>query len=266
MSFFDTYMRQSDIMRTRRVGTFDIDKRVEVPSVRDTSKEKGFNPDKRVEVPADKENDAEKVEKKDPVLEQIEKQISTEEGLAELKEKHPEKQELWDRITDAIDTLNDPEASVLEKNNAQLKLSSAKGQLLEIATKDALADAGLEVEDTQRTVDGENGKTKPDVIARNNTDKPIEVMGIVIQPGESLSVECKCGGKDYLDSQLKNHIPNQLSGHEEKSVLLTTSDMKNVPSGLTEAEKTCDKYNTKLVVSNVSVKQVENTIKEVFGK
>ncbi|MCM1540345.1 MAG: hypothetical protein NC121_03700 [Blautia sp.] len=238
----------------------------ENPLVREQDQEKVFDPDKRVELPVDQEVDVEKIEKPDSALEQIEKEISTKDGLKGLKEKHPEKSELWDRVSDAMDTLNNPEASVLEKNSAKRKMDSAKGQILEIATKDALTDAGLDVESTQRNIDGESGKTRPDVIAHNNADKPIEVLGTVIQPGESLFVECKCGIKDYLNGELKNQndIPNQLSGHEGKSVLLTTSDMKDTQPGL--AEGVCNKYNTKLVISDVSVKQVESTMKEVFGK
>lgn len=275
MSVGEMKRMQSDIAKPMSENNFDPDKRVEVPVNRETDekkaeKEKVFDPDKRVEAPVNKETDAEKAEKPDSVLEQIEQKISTKDGLKELMERHPEKKELWDRISKALDTLNDPEASILEKNNAQRKIDrKGKGDILEIATKDALAETGLDVESKQRNVNSEiEGKgTKPDAIAHNNTDRPIEVLGTVVQPGESLYVECKCGIKGYLNNELKDSegIPKQLSGHKEgKSVLLTTSDMKATRPGL--AEEVCDKYNTKLVVSDVSAKQVENTMKEVFGK
>lgn len=264
MNFGEMNLMRPDNMKPGIERNFDPDKRVENSRTLETVKEKRFDPDKRVEVPINKKIDAEKTEKPDPALEQIEQKISTKDGLKDLMEKHPEKKEKWDSMREALDTLNDPEASALERKSAQGKLDSAKGHILEIAAKDALTDAGLEVESTQRTVDGESGKTKPDIIARNNTDKPIEVLGTVVQSGESLYVECKCGAKGYLESQLKDHLPNQLSGHEGKSALLTTSDMKDTQTGL--AEGVCDKYNTKLVISDVSVKQVENTIKEVFGE
>lgn len=201
------------------------------------------------------------VEKKDPILEQIEKTLGTPEGIKALIERHPEKAELWKSQLEALETLNDPEATPAEIRSAQAKLSILKGQLLEIAVKDALTDAGFDVESQQRVVEGESGGTRPDVIAKNNTDHPIEVFGVTIQPGETVSVECKCGGSAYMTNQLNNHIPNQLSGQEGTKILLTTSDIKDTPSGL--AKNVCDKYGAKLVIADVSVTDVENAIKEV---
>ncbi|WP_310603227.1 hypothetical protein [Anaerosporobacter sp.] len=201
------------------------------------------------------------IEKKDSTLEKIEKSISTPEGIKQLIDKHPEKAELWKSQLESIATLNDPEASPAEIRSAQAKLSLLKGQLMEIAVKDELSEAGFDVETQQRVVEGENGGTRPDVIAKNNTDHPIEVFGVTIQPGETLSVECKCGGSSYMTNQLNNHIPNQLSGHEGKKILLTTSDIRDTPTGL--ANNVCEKYDAKLVVADVSVSEVENAIKEV---
>lgn len=204
------------------------------------------------------------IEKKDAVLEKIEKSISTPEGIKELIEKHPEKAELWKSQLDALDTLNDPDASPAEIRSAQAKLSVLKGQLMEVAVKDALTEAGFDVEAQQRVVEGESGGTRPDVIAVNNTDHPIEVFGITIQPGETLSIECKCGTSSYMTNQLNNHIPNQLSGQDGTKVLLTTSDVNGAPNGL--ATSVCDKYGAKLVSLDVSVAAVEKAIKEVSGE
>ena len=204
------------------------------------------------------------VEKKDAILEKIEKSLSTPEGIKELIEKHPEKAELWKSQLDALDTLNDPDASPAEIRSAQAKLSVLKGQLMEVAVKDALAEAGFDVEAQQRVVEGESGGTRPDVIAVNNTDHPIEVFGITIQPGETLSIECKCGTSSYMTNQLNNHIPNQLSGQDGTKVLLTTSDVNGAPDGL--AASVCDKYGAKLVSLDVSVAAVEKAIKEVSGE
>lgn len=119
----------------------------------------------------------------------------------------------------------------------------------------------LDVEPQQRVVEGESGGTRPDVIAKNNTDKPITVFGVTIQPGETISVECKCGGTAYMTNQLNNHIPNQLSGQEGTKILLTTSDIKDTESGL--ADSVCEKYGATLVITDVSVSDVEKAIKEV---
>lgn len=193
----------------------------------------------------------------DPTLEKLDEILSKPEKLQELLDQHPE---VGKKIADAVDVLNDPEASDLEVKRAKHKLdSNYKGEVLEIAIKDLLAQLGLDVEDKQKMVEGESGGTKPDVIAQNNTNRPINVFGIVIRPGETLGVECKCGRKEYLSDQLKNHIPNQLSGHEGHSVLLTTSNIKDVNPELVNS--VCSKYDTTLVTLNVSAAGVENAMK-----
>lgn len=204
------------------------------------------------------------IEKTDLVLEKIAKSIGTLEGIKALIEKHPEKAELWKSQLKALDTLNDPDAFPVEIRSAQAKLSILKGQLLETAVKDALVDAGFDVEAQQRIVEGESGGTRPDVIAKNNTDYPIEIFRITIQPEETLCVECKCGGSSYMTNQLNNHIPNQLSGQEGTKVLLTTSDIKDTLAGL--ANSVCEKYGARLVILDVSVSDVENAIKEVASE
>lgn len=201
------------------------------------------------------------LDKKDPVLEKIEKSLETPDGIKKLIERHPEKEELWKKELEALNVLNNPDASPAEIRSAQAKLSILKGQLLETAVKDALADVGFDVEPQQRVVVGENGGTRPDVIAVNNTDHPIEAFGVAIQPGETLSVECKCGCAAYMTNQLNTHIPNQLSGQEGIKILLTTSDIKDTASGL--ANSVCDRYGAKLIVAEVSVADVEKSIKEV---
>lgn len=204
------------------------------------------------------------VEKPDSIVEKIATSIGTFDGIKELIDKHPEKAELWKSQLEAIETLNDPDASPAEIRSAQAKLSNLKGQIMEVAVKDALAEAGFNVETQQRVVDGESGGTRPDVIAVNNTDHPIEVFGATIQPGETLSVECKCGGTSYMTNQLNNQIPNQLSGQEGTKVLLTTSDVNGAPDGLVAS--VCSKYGAKLVDLDVSVFDVEKAIKEVAGE
>lgn len=204
------------------------------------------------------------IEKKDPILEKIEKTLGTPEGIKELIGKHSEKAELWEEELSALDTLNDPEATPTEIRSAQSKLSVLKSQLMETAVKDSLTDAGFDVETKQRVVEGESGDTRPDVIAKNNTDKPIEVFGETIQPGETISVECKCGGTKYMTDELNNHIPNQLSGQIGTKVLLTTSDINDVTQGL--AKDVCEIYGTKLAVPNISVADVEAAIKEVASE
>ena len=213
------------------------------------STQKDANPDDAGES-AQEEDDPD-----DPVKKKIEDRLNTPEGLQKLLEKHPE---LAERLQEIMDILNNPDATPAEKRSAQTRLNQLKGQLMEAAVKDVLAEEGLDVDEKQKQQDGEDGKTRPDVVATNNTDHPITVLGVTLQPGESISIECKCGQAGYLKSELANHIPNQLSGQEGHRVLLTTSDVKALPSGT--AESVCDKYNANLVVLDISVKDVDNTL------
>ena len=218
---------------------------------------------KSIEVNDISENDSneKKVENKDIDLKMIEDYIKTPEGLKKLMEKHPEKKELFDRALKAIHTLHDSNASIADVRSAQSKLNNFKGQLLEIALKDKVKESGLDVEKQQRIVEGDNGGTRPDVIAVNNTDQPIIVCGITVNPGETISFECKCGGTAYMQNELKYHIPNQLSGQEGIKVLLATSNIRDVSNDL--AEKVCSQYDANLLVLDVSAGEVVNTIKEI---
>lgn len=237
----------------------------EIQNVKDISKDVSTVKDnmEKMREKTDETDDSREsdIEKKDSSLARIEASIATPEGIKDLVEKHPEKAELWKSQLDALEILNDPEASPAEIRSAQAKLSNLKGQLMETAVKDELMDAGFDVEMRQRVVEGENGGTRPDVIAENNTDHPIKIFNVTIQSGETLSVECKCGGLSYMTSQLNNHIPNQLSGQEGIKALLATSDIKEVPDGLPSS--VCEKYGANLVVADVSVADVEKAIKEV---
>lgn len=198
--------------------------------------------------------------------------IGTPEGIRDLIDRHPEQADSWndtlDNIHDMIEVVNDPQATPLEKNSASNKIKSLtnglKGQMFETAVKEKFSDKGFDVEAFQRVVEGESGKTKPDVIAHNNTDYAIEAFGNKIEQGETISAECKCGKAIYLKDQLEKHIPNQLSGLEGKKVLLATSDINKVDSGL--VQEVCGKYDAQLVVANVSASDVDSAIKEVALK
>lgn len=203
----------------------------------------------------------ENIEKRDPTVEKITKAIGTPEGIKALMEKHPERVNLQEKLEKTLETLSDPDASPAEIRSAQASLSNLKGQLLEMAAKDMLAESGFTVEPQQRVVPGESGGTRPDVIAVNNTNHPIEAFGCSIQPGETICAECKCGRASYLKTELTEHIPNQLSGQKGTKILLATSDINNVPDGL--AERVCNQYNAKLIKLDIGVSDVEKAITEV---
>lgn len=205
------------------------------------------------------DNNERKVENNQSDIKDIQRSISNPEGLKELIEKNPDIK--YNRALKAIEVLNDSDASNAEIRSALSILNNFKGQLLEKALKDNLRESGLAVETQQRIVEGDNGGTRPDVIAVNNTDQPIIVCGITVNPGETISFECKCGGTAYMQNQLKYHIPNQLSGQEGIKVLLATSDIRDVSSDL--AEKVCSQYDANLLVLDVSVGEVVNTLKEI---
>lgn len=195
------------------------------------------------------------------VEDRIKELLSTTDGIKELIEKHPELAEKFEKAEEAIEVLNDPDSTPQEKNQASRYLGQFKGALLEAATKEALSEIGLDVEDKQRTTEGENGNTRPDVIAKNNTDNTITVFGVKVKPGETLSVECKCGKKEYISHELNSHIPNQLSGQEGKRILLTTSNVD-----IEKAKKVCDEHNATLVVLDVDTNTLTDVIKEEVDK
>lgn len=259
--------RKSDISETAK-----LPERVETSSETSRLPERidGIGePSKRPGTAKDAGAVPESADVRDAVWKKVNDALSSPEGIQALMEKHPEKAELWQDDLKAIErareVFNDPDTTEDERRSAQKRaqahLSTLKGQLLETAVKDALTDAGLTVEAKQRTVDGQDGGTRPDVIAKNDTDRPIQAFGITVKPGETLSIECKCGQKDYLEPQLRSHIPNQLSGQIGHKALLTTADIRQVNPAL--VRDTCGQYGAALIVLDTRVSAVEKAIKEV---
>ena len=206
-------------------------------------------------------SEAERMELQDKDLEKLKAMLDTPERIQELMKAHPEKTELWKSLREAVQTLNNPDATDAEKRSSIGKLSAMQGQILEIAVKDLAAEKGLSVESKQRTVEGQDGATRPDVIAKNETSEPISIFGVIVKPGETISIECKCGVKSYLSSQLRDHIPNQLSGQIGHKVLLTTGDIRQVDSNL--VQDTCKKYGARLVALAIRASDVRDAIKGV---
>jgi len=196
----------------------------------------------------------------------IKQKLNSPESIEEMMEHHPEKKEIWIQWIKDTNTVADSNASPFERMNAAEKLSAQakgkmnhlQGQIFETALKDLLADKGLDVEEKQRLMEGENGGTRPDAIAQNNTNKPVTALGITVEPGQMISIECKCGSSSYINHQLHDHIPNQLSGQEGIRVLLTTSDINDVSKSL--AEDVCNKYDAKLVIIDISAAKIKSAI------
>ena len=186
--------------------------------------------------------------------------LTSSEEIEKLVEQNPD---LKVRLEKCLDILNNPDKHTAAEINWALDRikKEIKGAILETAVKDALTSIGLDVEDAQRTVEGENGATRPDVIATNNTDRPIVLFGKVVNPGGNVYVECKCGRKEYMEGQLKNHLPNQLSGHDGLSILVTTSDMDEVDLDL--LNEVIGKNDTTVLITETSAENIEEAIKEV---
>lgn len=186
--------------------------------------------------------------------------LTSSEEIEKLVEQNPD---LKVRLEKCLDILNNPDKHTAAEINWALDRikKEIKGAILETAVKEALTSIGLDVEDAQRTVEGESGATRPDVIATNNTDRPIILFEKVVNPGGNVYVECKCGRKEYMEGQLKNHLPNQLSGHDGLSILVTTSDMDEVDLDL--LNEVIGKNDTTVLITETSAENIEEAIKEV---
>ena len=217
----------------------------------------------QVDYPIDEQEEHGDIQEKDALdIDSSSKEISDlladPKGIEKIFENNPENQEVWKSEIDSIDVLNDPDASPVEIMSAKNKLNQLKGDFLEAATKDVLKARGLDVQENQHMVKGELGNTIPDVVATNNSDQPIDVLGRRIDPGDTLSAECKCGTSGYMKREIGEHIPKQLAGQEGSRTLIATSDINEIYN---LAEDTCSKYDAKLITLDVSVADVERAIK-----
>lgn len=192
---------------------------------------------------------------KDPLVDRVSELIGKSQGMKEIYDAYPDKQSLW---SEKLNIIDDPHSSSLEVLGAERTL---KGQLLEYATRKTLSEKGFDVEEHQYLVKGDMGDVKPDVVATNNTDHSIGAFGYTIKPGGKISVECKCGNKEYIKSEFREHLPKQLAGMEGSRVLITTSDVRDISDNY--AENVCKQYDTRLVPTNISVADVAKAIKEM---
>ena len=197
-------------------------------------------------------------------LEALRSKLNSSKALRELMDKHPEKQSIWDSFRDCIDTLQDPDASPAEIKDAKNYIDRhVKSTILELAVKDLFTDLGFDVPNKQVQTDTEteNKDTRIDVLGTNNTNKPIQVFGVTLEPGEQISAECKCGCKIYISNELRYHLPDQLSGHQGRSILLTTSDIEQIAPE--KVDSVCRPNNTTLVNLGLFEADIVNALKEV---
>ena len=198
---------------------------------------------------------------------EIKKMIESDDGLEEFMENHPEKASEWKKTIEKYKELansDDPDVTPAQVEKAAKAVKVMKGKILEEATKDMLANKGFTVESTQHIVQGKDGLTYPDIVAVNNTNEPIKLFNQTINPGETIMMECKAGSAGYIRSELKNHIPNQLSGHgNARSYLLTTSDSDNVDIGYL---KVLSETNTTHARLDISADQINDVLLNYGGK
>ena len=193
----------------------------------------------------------------------IEEKLKTEKGLKELIEKYPDKAEKWQKELTEIKQLQNS-GSELDAAKATRRLSELKGTIFEHATGCMLEEQGFRVEINKTTVDGPLGKTRPDIIAYNDTDNSIEIFGKTVKPGEKVYVECKCGSSEYIASEAKGHLDRQLAGHMGgRSFLVTTSTKSDIQEFI--KMKFSDSYGTTLVPLDIGVGEVNNLLSNYGG-
>ncbi len=198
------------------------------------------------------------IDSKDPKKQIIEQKLSTKEGLEDVMSKHPDKAAKWKQSLAEINDLLDS-GSAADVKKAQLKLSNLKGQVFEYAARDTLAQSGFTVQEGQSAVAGQNGKTFPDIVAKNNSGKTLNLFGYDVAPGETVYVECKCGKAQYIKQQVTSgHLQNQLSGHNGgRSFLVSTSNLNQVDKNFLTAKLP---GGTSIVPANISVEDVNNLL------
>lgn len=130
------------------------------------------------------------------------------------------------------------------------KVERYKGTIFEHELKDTLKDKFDVVEDKQRIVETDWGETKPDVIARGALED-MEIGDLEIKKGEDLFIEAKCGGADYIRSEM-GHMLRQVDGHEGNSLVVVTKDYLDInPTVRADFESNLAEKGSHIYVANV---------------
>lgn len=180
------------------------------------------------------------------------------------------------RIDDRLlktDTLYGEEKEAFNKKTID-EVRKYKGATLELLVKDSLESSFKEIENTQRKVETLNGETKPDIVAREAQDN-FKIGDVLIKAGEDVYIECKIGESSYLSNQFSDkHIYKQLQGHhddakesssEYKSILLVSSDFKELPKEKQqEYSEAVSKIGSQLVVLESSAQDMDKMMFERF--
>ena len=127
--------------------------------------------------------------------------------------------------------------------------------------KDSLKNKFESVEDSQRIVSTPEGDTKPDIVLVN-AHESIIIGKTVVNKGDDLFVEVKCGDASYIRNEMK-HILKQVLGHEGKSVVIVTKDYYNISADKrAEFEANLAEKGSSICVLDVHSKDIEKSIIE----
>jgi hypothetical protein len=161
-----------------------------------------------------------------------------------------EQNEKVDQVLSEYERSLTEDPSDLNYQRVDEKIERYKGTIFEHELKDTLKDKFEVVEDKQRIVETEWGETKPDVIARSALED-IKIGDLEIKKGEDLFIEAKCGGADYIRSEM-GHMLKQVDGHEGNSLVVVTKDYLDInPDIRADFEKSLAEKGSHIYVADV---------------
>lgn len=179
------------------------------------------------------------------------------EGINKVRDNYPNVDRKLLEIGNDIDNAQSP----MDLQRQMSRIGKYKGTIAECMLKDSLKNKFESVEDSQRIVSTPEGDTKPDIVLVN-ANESIIIGKTVVNKGDDLFVEVKCGDASYIRNEMK-HILKQVLGHEGKSVVIVTKDYYNISADKrAEFEANLAEKGSSICVLDVYSKDIEKSIIE----
>lgn len=193
--------------------------------------------------------------------ERVKSQISSE-GIQGIRENYENVDNVLGSIKDGIENSK----TDIDLQRQVKRVETYKGTVFEDMCKEGLKDKFESIDSKQITIETSEGLTKPDIVCRD-AKEDFKIGNVEVKQGENLYAEVKCGGSEYIESEMP-HIEKQVLGHSDgKSIVIVSNDYLQIdPQKRALFESKLREKGSDIIVVDVKASSVEEAIYSNLNK